>query len=245
MVGHMALSSRSAVTRVSALFILTGQIVGALVVTGTFRSGATDHGITAVAVYTVASGVVVVIGLAIGICAALSVPAWVDTVSIYAGFGGRTIGIGPTSDLVTSTLGITRESFATGANRSVQLHATFGILGANSISGGAWVDTLLVHAGLVVGTLGVGRAFWLWNWVHLWRTLDKRRSNIAVGTRTNGLVIDHTTDGVQAASADARVATFLVVASAIGRAVRVDHTFGVLATGHTVDDTAYAVTSAW
>lgn len=65
-----------------------------------------------------------------------------------------------------------------------------------------------------------------------------------VGTRADRLVVDSSAHGIDTASADARIATFLREAGHIARAVIVDHTLGIDTSGHTVAHTAFAVARA-
>lgn len=134
MVINSALGTRRTIARISALFVLAGQMVRALVVPRTFRSRTTRQCVTSVAVDAVAPCIVVVVGFANGIASTLGVPARVDAVLVHAGLRCRTVRIRSASDFVASNLSVSGVAIAARAYSPMELYSTFGVQITQSIA---------------------------------------------------------------------------------------------------------------
>lgn len=76
-------------------------------------------------------------------------------------------------------------------------------------------------------------------------TLEPWLSDEAGRTGADGIVIDHLADGVEAAGVHTRIATLLVEAGLVARAVLVDHALWVDARRDALDHTTLTVLAAW
>lgn len=173
MVVNSALGTRRTIARISALFVLAGQMVRALVVPRTFGSRTTRQSVTSVAVDAVASCVVVVVSFANGIASTLGVSARVDAVLVHTGLRCRTVRIRSAPDFVASNLSVSGVAVAARTYSPMELYSTFGVQITQSVASRARIHALLVDASLVVGTLIVAHTFWLRHRIHLSVTLHK------------------------------------------------------------------------
>lgn len=107
----------------------------------------------------------------------------------------------------------------------------------------ARITAYLVEAGLVIAAIRIAGAF-RFGWIQLWNVshaLGVRRTVELWWAAAYGLVIDHTTNGIQAARMLARITTLLTDASPISRAILVGYTLRITASGGSIVDTANAI----
>jgi len=137
-------------------------------------------------------------------------------------------------------VGVASESVGTDAEWSMELHMTLSV-GGTGVTLSAGVPARLVDTGLVIGAFCIRCTLRFGSLFNPDGALKARFADVAGGTGTDGIVVDHLTDGVDSASIHAWVSAFLVETRLVSGTVLVDNALWVNAARHAVDHSALAV----
>lgn len=245
---HTTLCSYATVARILTTFIAAGQVEGAFIVAATLGTFATYERITTISVGAMAAGTMIEVGTTNGTSAALCEATRVHTLLIDARLGGSTFAIRATAKKVAVLQCVASVSFIAHAQWTMQLNVATCLLCAE-VRLLARITADLVEAGLVIATLCIAGTF-RFRWIqlgYLAHTLCVRRTIELWWTTADGLVIDHSANGIQTTSMLARIAALLTHTSAISRAILIGHTLRIATGGSSIVYTAnsIAATRRW
>lgn len=239
---HTALGADAAVARILTSFIAAGQMEGAFVIRAALGTVAAHLRIAAVSVQTVASSTVIEVRTTDGSGSALRKSARIDTLLVNTGFRSSTLSVGSASQEIAVLQGVSGVSLVADAQWTVQLDVATGLGGAEiRLLAGITAD--LVDAGLVVGAVAIANALrlrWL-DLLHLAQALGVWRAVEVRWAAADGLVVDGTTDGIDAAGIQAWISALLANTCPVPGAVFVDHTLRIAAGGSSVVDATDSV----
>lgn len=242
MIVHATLGANAAIAGILATLVATGQMEGAFIVVATLGSLATQQRIATIAVRAVTAGTMIEVRATDSSSATLSEGAGIHALLVDAGLGGCTLSVGPTAQQIAVLQCVSSVALVAYAERTMELHVAACLLGTQ-IGLLARIAADLIDAGLIVGALAIAGALRLRRIQlrHLTHALSIRGAIKLWRATANGLVIDNTTNCIEATRLLARITAFLADASAIARAVFVRHTLRIAASGSTVVHTADAV----
>lgn len=242
---HTALGADAAVARILTPFVAAGQVEGALVIRAALGTVAAHQRIAAVSVQAVAPSTVIEVRPTDGSSSALRKSARIDTLLVNTGFRSGALSVGSASEEIAVLQGISGVSLVADAQRAMQLDVATGLGGAE-IRLLAGIAAHLVDAGLVVGAVAVADALRLrgLDLLHLAQTLGVWRAVEVWWAAADGLVVDGTTDGIDAAGVQAWISALLANARPVPGAVFVDHTLRIAAGGSSVVDATDSVAAA-
>lgn len=244
MIVHTTLGSYATVARILTTFIAAGQVEGAFIVAATLRTLATHQRISTISIGAMAAGTMIEVGTADGTSSTLCEATRIHALLIDARLGGSTFAIGATAKKVAMLQCVASVSLIAHAQWTMQLHVATCLLSAE-VRLLARITADLIEAGLVIATLRITGTF-RFGWIqlgHLAHTLCVRGAIELWRTTADGLVIDHTANGIQTTSMLARIAALLTDAGAISRAILIGHTLRIAAGGSSIVDAANSITA--
>lgn len=242
MIVHTALGSYAAVAWILTTLVAAGQMEGTLVVAAALRALTTHERITTVAIGAMTTCTMIEVGAANGTCTTLCEATWVHTLLIDASLGGSAFAVGTAAKQVAMLQCVAGVTLIADAQWTMQLNVALCLLRAE-VRLLARITAYLVGAGLVIATVRIAGAF-RFGWIQLWHlshALGVRRTVELWWAAADGLVIDYTTNGIQAARMLARITAFLTDASPISRAILVGYALRITASGGSIVHAANAI----